>query len=35
MRERAEDIGARLDIESEPGGGTRIIVQWQESHQNE
>jgi signal transduction histidine kinase len=30
MRERAEDIGAKIDFDSEPGGGTRITVQWQE-----
>lgn len=26
MRERAESVGGRLDIRSEPGGGTQIIV---------
>lgn len=34
MRERAEDIGAKFDIESKPGAGTRITVQWQQSGQN-
>jgi two-component system nitrate/nitrite sensor histidine kinase NarX len=29
MRERAEDIGASLDIMSRPGEGTRITVLWQ------
>ncbi len=28
MRERAEAIGARLSIESQPGQGTRVIVEW-------
>jgi signal transduction histidine kinase len=28
MRERAEAIGARLEIESEPGHGTQILVVW-------
>ncbi len=27
MRERAESIGARLDVDSQPGGGTRVIIQ--------
>ncbi len=27
MRERAEDIGATLDIASTPGGGTRVTIQ--------
>ena len=31
MRERAEDIGAKIEIDSEPGVGTRITVQWQDS----
>ena len=31
MRERAEDINARLEVASEPGAGTRIIVRWQQS----
>jgi signal transduction histidine kinase len=29
MRERAEAIGAQLDIESEPGIGTEIQVRWE------
>jgi signal transduction histidine kinase len=29
MRERAESIGAHLDLESNPGNGTRIAVLWQ------
>jgi signal transduction histidine kinase len=33
MRERAEAIGALIDVESEPGKGTRIMVQWQETEQ--
>ncbi len=31
MRERAEAIGARFEIESQPGQGTRITVIWPES----
>jgi signal transduction histidine kinase len=30
MRERAQSIGASLDIESQPGEGTQIRVLWQE-----
>lgn len=30
MRERAELIGARLEIRSEPGHGTRIVALWQD-----
>jgi signal transduction histidine kinase len=30
MRERAEAIGAQLEIESEPGQGTRVCVTWRE-----
>ena len=29
MRERADAIGARLDIQSEPGNGTQVKVVWQ------
>jgi PAS domain S-box-containing protein len=29
MRERAEHVGATLDIKSQPGGGTEIVVNWQ------
>ena len=29
MRERADDIGARLQIDSEPGVGSRITLRWQ------
>jgi signal transduction histidine kinase len=32
MRERAAAIGARLEIVSQPGAGTRIAVEWQEEH---
>jgi nitrate/nitrite-specific signal transduction histidine kinase len=35
MRERAEDNGAQIDIDSEPGVGTRITVQWQELEQHD
>ena len=28
MRERIQEIGATLDVESRPGGGTRIRVRW-------
>ena len=31
MRERAEAIGARLNIYSEPGEGTQVTVVWQKS----
>jgi signal transduction histidine kinase len=34
MRERAESIGAQLDLESNPGNGTRIAVLWQASRQS-
>lgn len=30
MRERADAIGARLEITSEPGRGTQILVEWEE-----
>jgi signal transduction histidine kinase/ligand-binding sensor domain-containing protein len=30
MRERADAIGARLEITSEPGRGTQILVEWKE-----
>jgi PAS domain S-box-containing protein len=29
MRERAEDAGATLSIESQPGNGTQVVVNWQ------
>ncbi|MFL7893136.1 MAG: two-component regulator propeller domain-containing protein [Anaerolineales bacterium] len=29
MQERAQDIGARLQVKSEPGAGTHILVSWQ------
>jgi signal transduction histidine kinase len=28
MRERADAIGAALDIESSPDGGTQVVVRW-------
>ena len=28
MRERAEQIGAQLEIDSQPGHGTQVILQW-------
>jgi signal transduction histidine kinase len=31
MRERADAIGARLEVESHPGHGTRITVLWEEN----
>jgi nitrate/nitrite-specific signal transduction histidine kinase len=31
MRERAEAVGARLELESEPGQGTWVIVSWRET----
>ena len=30
MRERAERIGAKLEIESQPGQGTRITAIWKD-----
>jgi signal transduction histidine kinase/ligand-binding sensor domain-containing protein len=30
MRERAESVGAELEVESQPGSGTRIAVTWQD-----
>jgi signal transduction histidine kinase len=30
MRERADAIGARLEVESQPGLGTQIVVTWKE-----
>ena len=30
MRERAAAIGAHLEIQSHPGGGTQIVVGWEE-----
>jgi signal transduction histidine kinase len=29
MRERAQEIGAELKVESEPGRGTCVLVEWQ------
>jgi signal transduction histidine kinase len=34
MRERAARIGARLLISSEPGGGTKILIEWPETDLN-
>ena len=31
MRERAEGVGARLSIISQPGHGTELIIRWQEA----
>ncbi len=31
IRERVESIGAKLDIESKPGQGTTMFVQWEEN----
>jgi signal transduction histidine kinase len=31
MHERAEAIGARLEIQSEPGKGTRLYLHWREA----
>ncbi|MGQ9683598.1 MAG: cache domain-containing protein [Anaerolineae bacterium] len=31
MRERAQGIGARLSVESEPGEGTRVVVIWRDT----
>ena len=33
MHERAESIHARLEIESEPGGGTQVTVVWTEQEE--
>jgi signal transduction histidine kinase len=30
MRERAAAVGAQLEIESEPGKGTVVRVEWEE-----
>jgi two-component system nitrate/nitrite sensor histidine kinase NarX len=35
MRERAEEIGATLAIESQLGHGTQVIVTWQNKQQKE
>jgi PAS domain S-box-containing protein len=35
MRERAQDIGAQLHIESQPGRGTRILVEWSGSQEEQ
>jgi len=35
MRERAEAIGARLTVTSQPGQGTQIIVSWQQPAEQE
>jgi signal transduction histidine kinase len=32
MRERAQAIGARLELTSQPGGGTRVAVHWPASY---
>jgi len=32
MRERAQAVGAIIDIQSQPGHGTRIIVKWSANH---
>jgi signal transduction histidine kinase len=28
MRERAEAVGGALEVSSQPGGGTRVVVVW-------
>jgi signal transduction histidine kinase len=33
IHERAQAIGADLDIESRPGGGTRVTVAWRSKHE--
>jgi signal transduction histidine kinase len=30
MRERAKEIGATLNLETEPGQGTQVTVEWTE-----
>jgi nitrate/nitrite-specific signal transduction histidine kinase len=30
MHERAQSVGATLEIESQPGSGTQILVVWRE-----
>jgi PAS domain S-box-containing protein len=35
MRERAQKIGATLQIESEPGDGTLVVVTWSETRERE
>ncbi len=33
MRERAEGIGAHLEVRSQPGQGTRVMVDWQQERE--
>jgi signal transduction histidine kinase len=33
MRERAEALGADLRIQTEPGQGTHVLVEWQASRE--
>ena len=35
MNERAEAIGAKLEIISQPGKGTEVIFHWQETQKQE
>jgi signal transduction histidine kinase len=35
MRERAESVGARLEIESGPGSGTKVRVVWEQGALND
>ena len=35
MHERAEAVGARLEVASQPGHGTELIVRWEQPHEQE
>jgi len=35
MRERAETVGARLTVTSEPGRGTELYIRWREAPKQE
>jgi signal transduction histidine kinase len=35
MHERAETVGARLTVTSQPGHGTELVVRWREAPQQE
>jgi nitrate/nitrite-specific signal transduction histidine kinase len=34
MRERAEEIGADLTVDSQPGKGTRVLLRWARPYEN-
>jgi signal transduction histidine kinase len=35
MRERAEAVGARLNVTSQPGRGTELVMRWMNDSQKE